>query len=295
MFGYVIPDNPYLFKKDEVLYKAMYCGLCKSIGKACGQRARTALTYDMTFISALVHNIRGEDVQINKERCAAHWFRPRPVAKDDETFKKIACVNTVLAYLKLCDDKADGDMRGIMRRFYKRGVKRAERAYPEIFKTLTDYTDGQREIEARGCDSLDMAAEPTAKMMQSLSRFLLDVYATDYTDRLFYSVGKWVYLLDALDDYDKDVKKGAYNVLYNVYKKDCKAEAVKAGEGELKFAFDMLFADMRECLCNISFKFNHDLTDNIILRGIPLKTQAVFYGGDCKECKKGVKNERKKS
>lgn len=282
MFGYVTPDNPYLFKKDEILYKAMYCGLCKSIGNACGQRARTALTYDMTFISALVHNIRGEDVEIKKKRCVAHWFRPRPVASSDETFKKIACVNTVLAYLKLCDDKADGDKRGILRHFYKRGVKRAKSAYPEIYQTLSEYTDGQKQVEEGGCASVDMAAEPTAAMMKNLSEFLLGEYSTDYTRRLFYAVGKWVYVLDALDDYDKDVKKGAYNVLYNVYKKDCKAEAVKAGERELKFIFDMLFAEMRECVANISFKFNHDLTDNIILRGIPIKTRAVFY---CKECK----------
>ena len=45
MFGYINPDAPYLFKKDETLYNALYCGLCKGIGKGCGQTARTALTY----------------------------------------------------------------------------------------------------------------------------------------------------------------------------------------------------------------------------------------------------------
>jgi hypothetical protein len=32
VFGYIRPDEPYLYKKDEVLYNAVYCGLCKSIG-----------------------------------------------------------------------------------------------------------------------------------------------------------------------------------------------------------------------------------------------------------------------
>ncbi len=27
MFGYINPDAPYLFKKDETLYKALYCGM----------------------------------------------------------------------------------------------------------------------------------------------------------------------------------------------------------------------------------------------------------------------------
>ena len=74
--------------------------------------------------------------------------------------------------------------------------------------------------------------------------------------------------LDALDDYDKDVKKGKYNVLFNVYGEKCKAEAVKKGEKELTFIFDILFAEMRDNLFKIKFNFNHDLTDNIILRGI---------------------------
>lgn len=71
MFGYISPDTPYLFKKDEILYKALYCGLCKGIGAGCGQVARTALQYDMAFASALVHNIRGEDVKI-KRRAVRH-------------------------------------------------------------------------------------------------------------------------------------------------------------------------------------------------------------------------------
>ena len=72
MFGYISPDRPYLFIKDETLYKALYCGVCKSIGAECGQLARSALTYDMAFVSALVHNIAGRDINIVRRRCAVH-------------------------------------------------------------------------------------------------------------------------------------------------------------------------------------------------------------------------------
>ncbi len=284
MFGYISPDAPYLFKKDEVLYKAMYCGLCKGIGAGCGQCARTALTYDMAFISALVHNIRGEDAVIKKERCAVHWFKRRPVAKPDDTTVAIGCINTALAYFKLCDDKADGEKRGILRHIYKKGVKRLKRLHPEVYTVLADYTQKQRDLEKDACAIIDMAAEPTAEMMVKLSRYLLKEYSGANTDKLFYAVGKWVYLLDALDDYDKDVKKGRYNVLYNVYKTPCRAQAIAGGENELVFIFDSLFAQMREGLAGIKFYFNHDLTDNIILRGIPLKTRKIFYGGcECGE------------
>lgn len=279
MFGYIQPDSPYLFKKDETLYKALYCGLCKSIGKACGQRARTALTYDMAFMSAIVHNIRREDVEIKKSRCYLHWIRRRPMVVNDETSELLGYINTVLAYYKLCDDKLDGDKKGVFRHMYKKGVKRAKRKHPEVEKIVSEQMQKQRELEKAGCKIIDMACEPSAEMMASLSDYVLGGYATAETKALFYGIGKWVYLADALDDYDKDVKKGRYNVLYNAFGCKTKAEAVENNREEINFLFNSLFADMRNNLFKIDFAFNRDLTDNIILRGIPLKTQSLVKSG----------------
>lgn len=281
MFGYIQPDAPYLFKKDEKLYQALYCGLCKSIGKGCGQCARTALTYDMAFMSALVHNIKKEDVIIKKVRCAIHWLKRRPVALIDDTTVLMGCINTALAYYKLCDDKADGDKKGIFRHLYKKGLKRAAKKHKAAVEMVREFTAKQSALEKDGCSVIDMACEPTAELMKKLSAYALGKYSTPETEALFYDLGKWVYLADALDDYDKDVKKGRYNVLYNAFKIPCKADAVRENERELNFLFDSLFADMRINLSKIKFHFNHDLTDNIILRGIPLKTRRLIQCG-CK-------------
>lgn len=282
MFGYIQPDSPYLFKKDETLYKALYCGLCKSIGAGCGQRARTALTYDMAFMSALIHNIKQEDVTIKRRRCALHWIKRRPITEVDETTVMLGCINTALAYYKLCDDKADGDKKGILRHLYKRGLKRAVRKHKTAVEIIRRHMIKQAEIEKAGCAIIDMAAESTAEMMKELSIYVLGKYSTQETEALFYDLGKWAYLADALDDYDKDVKKGRYNVLFNSFGAKCKAEAVKANYGEITFIFDSLFADMRRRLSKINFAFNHDLTDNIILRGIPIKTRSLL-SCDCKQ------------
>ena len=94
MFGYIGPDRPYLFIKDETLYKALYCGVCRAISAECGQMARTALTYDMAFMSALVHNIRGEDVKIVRRRCPVHPIRRRPMTETDDVTRLLACVNS---------------------------------------------------------------------------------------------------------------------------------------------------------------------------------------------------------
>ena len=295
MFGYISPDAPYLFKKDETLYKALYCGLCKSIGTGCGQTARSALTYDMAFASALVHNLKGEDVKIEKKRCAIHWFRSRPIAAKDDTTIALGCVNTALAYYKLCDDKADGDAKGVLRHLYKVGFKRALKRHPKVAEIIKRETERQAALEKEGCKIIEQAAEPSAFMMRDISDYLLGEYSTPYTQKLFYALGKWVYLADALDDYDKDIKKKRYNALYFSCGEGCKKEAVLKHGDEWKFVFNSIFADMRESLSNIKFYFNHDLTDNIILRGIPLKTRSLFYGKECQNSCKGADDEQKKS
>lgn len=286
MFGYINPDSPYLFKKDEILYKAMYCGMCKSIGEGCGSFSKTALTYDIAFMSALLHNVAGCDVKIENKRCGLHIFKRRPMAKPDDLSVLLGCVNTALAYYKLLDDKADGDKKGAFSFAYKRGFKRVLKKHPEVAEIIKRQTEAQRSLEKADCKIIEEACEPTARMMRELSRYCLGQSATESTDGLTYALGKWVYLADAFDDYDKDVKKRRYNVLYNAFGEPSKAEAVQTNADEINFLFNALFAEMRTHLASIKFHFNHDLTDNIILRGIPLKTRKLVYG----KCGEGKKN-----
>ena len=285
MFGYIMPDTPYLFKKDETLYKALYCGLCKSIGKGCGQRARTALTYDMAFMSALVHNIRRQDVTIKRSHCALHFIKKRPIAAVDDITVMLGCINTALAFYKLLDDKADGDRKAVFRHLYKKGLKCAAKKHKGAVEIIQRQMNAQAELEKAGCSIIEMAAEPSAVMMRELSVYALGEYSTADTEALFYDIGRWVYLIDALDDYDKDVKKHRFNVLYNSFGAKDRAQAVQENLDELTFLFDSLFADMRMRISKIDFAFNRDLTDNIILRGIPLKTRAVL-NINCKNCEK---------
>ena len=294
MFGYVNPDRPHMFVKDEVLYNAFYCGMCRSIGKGCGTVAKTALTYDTAFLSALLHNIAGCDVKIEKKRCALHLIKRRAMAMPDDISVLIGCINTALAYYKLLDDKADGDKKGMFAFLYRRGYKRAIKRHPALAQIISQSMQKQRQLESAGSGIIDEACEPTAEMMERLSEYVLGDFSTPHTRALCYAIGKWIYLADALDDYDKDVKKGRYNVLYKAFNRPTKREAVQDNGEEINFIFNSLFADMRSSLASIKFHYNHDLTDNIILMGIPLMTRRLVYG-KCGEGKKGEKNEQTQS
>ena len=93
-----------------MLYKAMYCGVCKGISASCGQCARMGLTYDVTFLSVILHNIAGVDVTIEKQHCLTQVLRSKPMACVDDMTKKLGALNTALVYYKYTDDIKDGDI-----------------------------------------------------------------------------------------------------------------------------------------------------------------------------------------
>ncbi len=296
MFGYVRTDTPYLYIKDDTLYRAAYCGVCKGIGAVCGTAARMGLSYDITFLSVLLHNILGEDLEISKQHCLTHRIRVRPMAKVDELTRRLGALNTLLAYYKYTDDIEDGDRGRGKRLWFKKGYKRAKKAYPEIEKIVRENLAEQAKVEKAKTDGVDRAADATAVMLAQFSAYALGKKATEDTYRLLYAVGKWIYLIDALDDYDKDLKKGAYNPFATAYKADCKKALLDGKYGEeVRFIFRSIFWDIEERLGAISFRFNKDLTDNILLRGLPLVTKRIMEGKTCDgACKKKNKKTQKK-
>ena len=287
MFGYVRADTPYLYIKDDTLYKAAYCGLCKGIAQSCGHTARFGLSYDITFLSVILHNIAGVDFKIEKQRCASHCIRSRLMAETDDLTETLGALNTALVYYKLTDDIADGDRGKAKRLFFKKGYKKVKKNYPQIEKIVRENMTAQAQTEKTNTDSLDRAADATATMLAQFTNYALGEKATEHTYGLFYAVGKWIYLIDALDDYDKDLKKGAYNPFVLAYRAPSLKRLIESEEGkEIEFAFHSLFYDIREHLSEIKFHYNRDLTDNILLRGLPATTKRIMSGCDCKRHRK---------
>ena len=83
---------------------------------------------------------------------------------------------------------------------------------------------------------------------------------TDCVSKIAYGLGKWIYLIDALDDYDKDAKKGLYNPFVLCYGAKSASVAVQKNKEDLEFIFHSLFFDIREHLSKLHFYFNRDST-----------------------------------
>ncbi len=277
MFGYIRTDEPYLYKKDEVLYGAIYCGLCKSIGRLCGLSARAGLSYDLAFLSAMLHNLSDTDVKINKERCVAHWFKPRKIADEDEISSACAAFNTIMCYYKALDDLADTGKKNAKTALFKKGYKRAIKAYPELGNIAEDCYKELASHEKNKVSSVDIAADPFAKLAGRMSDLVLKGKATESTYNVFYFLGKWIYLIDAVDDLDKDIKSGDYNVFLCAYP-DAKtgAELINEYKEDIFPILNSVFWHLKQSLSEVQFYFNKDLIENVLLRGIPKKTDEII-------------------
>ena len=53
MLGYIRTSQGELRVREYEVYRALYCGLCKHMGKCTGQCSRMTLSYDFVFLAAL--------------------------------------------------------------------------------------------------------------------------------------------------------------------------------------------------------------------------------------------------
>ena len=290
MFGYVKTDLPNMYMKDNTLYKAMYCGLCKGIGKSCGQKARFLLSYDLTFLSVFLHNILDKDVCVKNQTCIIHPIIKRPIAESDPLTERIGALNVIMAYHKLNDDVIDSGKGKLKRGFFTSSYKKAKKKEPVLDQIVEKWYNQLLQYEKSNIDSVDMSADPFGQMLADIVKHLTGELFDDNLYQLSYSLGKWIYLIDAVDDFDKDKKSKNFNVFVNAYK-DCatKEQFITTYAREIVTILSELLCNIENCNRQVKYKFNHDLIDNILNLGIKEQTKIVLENKKCK-IKKSTKS-----
>lgn len=228
MYGYIRIHAPELKVREQEYYRAVYCGLCRTMGICTGQCSRMTLSYDFTFF-ALVRMALTENLPTVKgRRCIAHPTRRRPMAEPDDTLRFCAGLSAILAYHKVRDDLRDERglkrtsatlLRPYMAHIRRRALKRAlsgvdmNRADRDVMAAL----DALCELESSRVSSVDRPADAFGGLLAAiLSQGLTDEAAL-LARTIGRHVGRWVYILDAADDFEEDARKGRYNPLLCLY------------------------------------------------------------------------------
>lgn len=226
MFGYVKPFVPNLRVKEYELYKSVYCGLCQSMKKHTGNISRLTLSYDMTFFALVRMVLCGTDFGIRKRRCAVHPIKKRPMMDDNEAISYAAYVSALLSAYKIddviADDKGIKRLGAKMVHPYAKRMKRRSRLAPyQIDSIVFDAMEKTRRLEQDKCAIPDMPADVFGNMLGELLAMGLEGTKKTIAKEIGLHTGRFVYLIDAVCDYEDDVKNGSYNpFIYAFSEKD---------------------------------------------------------------------------
>lgn len=222
MFGYVKIHKPELKVKEYDIYKAVYCTLCKRLGKSYGHLLRMTLSYDFTFLTMLLLSINNPNIKYKKGKCVYNPLKKCSYTEcdskcDNDVYDYCSAVAVIMMYFKLSDDVRDGN--SIKAKLFKALIsgkyKKAKLKYPNINDIMLDMEHEQTSAELNDA-GIDTAAEPTSKALAQICESAVSDEYKRIVNRVGYCVGKWVYLADALDDLDDDVKYNRFNPIKEV-------------------------------------------------------------------------------
>lgn len=279
MFGYVTANESELKVKDFNRYKAYYCGLCQALKMKYGVLGQMTLTYDMTFAIMLLNSLYECDTEASKHRCIVHPVNKRAMLHCEIT-DYAADMNLILAYYHLKDDWEDEKKLSGFAGYtaLRRKVKRAIEAYPRQSKAIEAELKKLSEYEKDNIMEIDYPAGCFGRLMAEMLVYKEDHWS-DALRKIGFYLGKFIYIMDAYDDLEKDVKEGNYNPLKEMAKQEDYEERCK----------EMLFMMMGEC--SAEFEKLPCVLDIDILRNI-------LYDGVWKQYKKlqdekrGIKNDK---
>ena len=283
MFGYVKPYTPELKIIENQYYQAAYCGLCRTMKNESGILSRMTLSYDITFLVLSRLALTGEIPEFYKKRCFVHPFKKKLVMKPNDALVFSAHTGALLTRHKISDDMTDEmglkKIRALfMKLLFCGAYKKAKKGYNELDGKIKDHLEKLRTLERERLRSADRPAALFGELMAYILSFGIE----DEEKKLIAAsvgsaIGRWIYLIDALDDIDEDRKRKSYNpflflfdgaVLDGEKKLDIEA-AMIAVLKKASAAFDLVDFDGRRDL--------EGLISNVLTEGLPRMTHAVLF------------------
>ena len=211
MFGYVTASGKELTKAQQDRYGSVYCGICRAIRDQSGQIARLGLSYDMAFLALVLMSLYEPEEVSGRNSCAMHPLKRRTWV-DNPYIRYSADMNVALAYYNCLDDwQDDGKVSAkAMAQTLEKRLPAIENRWPRQCAAIRACLEELTRLEKENCGNPDLPAGVFGELMGELFAFEEDIWAPTLR-QMGKALGRFVYLLDAALDYDKDRRKGKYN------------------------------------------------------------------------------------
>ncbi|MCJ7687722.1 MAG: DUF5685 family protein [Clostridiaceae bacterium] len=288
MFGYVTPCKMEMKIKDYEKFKAYYCGLCHSIKNNFGNLPRLTLNFDMTFLAILLDSLSECNCNFNQFKCAIHPLKKRVMINNNESLDYAAFCNITLAYYKLMDDVQDN--KTIKSKFFSLFLKNYLSNPKVEYKYIINYMKEKLlllntlELDSQGI-SLDeqLSIDELSHVFADLTGTIISFYYKDapFKDDLYwlgYNLGKWIYIIDAYDDLEKDIKSNSFNAINSLLNTD-KLEFENFSKFIAPRIDFILTTCAEQCLTYLNklpTHKNEDILYNILELGLMEKMDKVF-------------------
>jgi hypothetical protein len=266
VFGYIIANKPELKMREYARYKGFYCGLCRSLKNNHGRRGQITLTYDMTFLVILLSSLYEPQTTESKKRCPVHPAKKQFLLMN-EISDYASDMNILLTYDHLADDWNDEKKLSAFAgmKLFAGKKKKIEKEYPRQAEVVRESLEKLSALEKENCLDIDTAARPFGELMAELFVWKEDAFQNILRSFGFY-LGKFIYIMDAGMDVEKDKEKGCYNPF-------CE-EADKSGfEQRLREILDgtlrMAIAEFEKLPCEQDIA----LLRNILYEGVWVKNE----------------------
>ena len=296
MFGYLNIEKAKLQEKQGV-WQTFMCGMCFSTKKQFGNLPRMFISNDVNFFNILFHAATNSDVTVEQRRCFSSPLKKRPVLEQTELVDKMSVANILLTYWNLYDDVVDGGsiQKKAALRSLENAYRKAHTLMPELDNILSVHYSELRQIEQANTCSIDVASHAFARLSEDFAVQILGDGASEYIKTLCYNLGKWIYLIDALDDAEKDEKKHNYNPFLACY--GINAKELSAKYDELQFLMFAVLNRVAMSYNDMNLAKYTCILDNVIYDSIRDKTKEILAkydpNAEVKEAKRNKKNTEK--
>lgn len=268
MFGYIIINKAEMKYKEFDVYHSYYCGLCRKLKEKYGISGQISLNYDMTFLLMLLTGLYDPETTGGECRCIAHPFEKQETRTNIFT-EYIADMNVLLTWYKCRDDWEDE--KKIHKLLYGKMLEGKSRKlkdfYTEKIRNINllmyDLSDAEQENRL----DIDEMSGMFGKVMAQIVVSREDEWSENLSRFGFY-LGKFIYLLDAYEDVEEDIRKGTYNPLKKIY------ESLDFEE-ECRTILTLMMSECCKEFEKLPILENVEILRNILYSGVWCRYEAV--------------------
>lgn len=283
MFGYVTPYKNELKVREYDMFKAYYCGLCKTLGREFNNIVRFGLNYDLTFLALLLSSIEEEKETITREGCIANPVKKKFIVNSNHSLVYTSNISIMLIYYKLLDDwKDEGSIKSLIGTIpFLSPLKKANSTYNNKAQVIKECLDKLTELEKSRCSRIDEAADSFGKLMEEISApdYIEDHKLKRVIKWIGYNLGRWIYILDAFNDLEEDIKNNNYNPIllqYN-YSRDEEINDFKNRvAGPIEFSLTMSLEAISKSFEILDIRKNRGIIENIVYMGTRHKMELIL-------------------